>query len=64
MALISSSFVSSPRTISSASNSPQSGMNPSPFTKARSNISSAHSSSYGKAGSNSFVKVLLAAVTN
>ena len=59
-----SAFVLSTGTISNASNSSQSGMYPSPNTKASSNISSAHSSSYGKAGSNSFVKVLPAVVTN
>jgi hypothetical protein len=57
-------YVLSTGTISNASNSSQSGMYPSPNTKASSNISSAHSSSYGKAGSNSFVKVLPAVVTN
>jgi hypothetical protein len=59
-----SAFVLSTGTISNASNSSQSGMYPSPNTKASSNISSAHSSSYGKVGSNSFVKVLPAVVTN
>ena len=60
-------YVLSTGTISNASNSSQSGMYPSPNTKASSNISRAHSLSYGvpsMAGSKSFVKVSPAVVTN